>query len=339
MTDFALFRLPDGRAWLGEAPFTSHATAPIGGGAFYINDFDLTDPQPWKVPARLHAITPENHGALLALNGAKHPIVNWAKPATDRFKMAFRRIRREVQAQRLEKMVPVLTEIGALVSGSPMRLIEHILTAPANMWGYASSQGDQGFLGATPELLFRVHGSDLETMALAGTAKPGHQDAFLSDVKEIDEHELVVRYLTERLATLGTVTREPRSLCQTSGLVHFQSSIRVKLTHTADPATLVPFLHPTPAVGCLPRNESALDRLRDYRQQLGVPGFFGAPFGFIENDSTTHLVVAIRGISWQKNQISLPSGCGIVGGSAFDHEWRELRLKREAVLRLLGLQV
>ena len=61
MMEFALFRLPDGRAWLGEGPFTALAAAPAGGGAFYVNDFDLIDPQPWKVPAKLHSITPESH--------------------------------------------------------------------------------------------------------------------------------------------------------------------------------------------------------------------------------------------------------------------------------------
>jgi len=30
-------------------------------------------------------------------------------------------------------------------------------------------------------------------MALAGTAKPGDDDAFLSDVKEIEEHEIVAQ--------------------------------------------------------------------------------------------------------------------------------------------------
>jgi menaquinone-specific isochorismate synthase len=206
------------------------------------------------------------------------------------------------------------------------------------MWGYAHVKESGGFLGATPELLFKTHGKDLETMALAGTAKPGNQDAFLTDVKEIEEHEIVVRYLTEQLQTIGAVTRQPRTLCQTSGLVHFQSRVSVKLSAAADPAQLVPLLHPTPAVGCLPRNDASIARkLREYRQQLKVPGFFGAPFGFTEADGTTHVIVAIRGICWEGDTISLPSGCGIVGGSAFDHEWRELRLKREAVLRLLAL--
>lgn len=340
MTDFALIRLSDGRAWLGEGPFTPLSAAPAAGGAFYINDFDLADPQPWKQPVRLHALTLENHAALLHVNGAQPPVINWAKPATEWFKMAFRRIRREVLSRRIEKMVPVLTEVGSLASGSPLKLIERILAAPSNTWAYAHLRDGAGFLGATPELLFRVRGDELETMALAGTAKPGSSvESFQNDVKEIDEHEIVVRYLTERLSQVGVVTREARELCQTSGLTHFQSRITVKLGQKADAASLVPFLHPTPAVGCLPRDDSTLDRLRDYRRQLKVPSFFGAPFGFIEpGGETTHLVVAIRGMAFEGNQVRLPSGCGIVGGSAFDHEWRELRLKREAVLRLLGLQ-
>jgi menaquinone-specific isochorismate synthase len=338
MMEFALFRLPDGRAWLGEGPFTALATAPAAGGAFYINDFDLKDAAPWKVPARLHEITAGSLAETIHLNGAQKPQIQWAKPATEWFKMAFRRIRREVLAKRLEKMVPVLTEIGTLTAGDPKRLLDSIMRAPDNMWGYAHVQDGEGFLGATPELLFKVKGQQLETMALAGTAKPGNQDAFLTDVKEIEEHEIVVRYLTQQLQSLGTVSRNPRTLCQTSGLVHFQSKLNVQLNAAADPAQLVPLLHPTPAVGCLPRDDEALEKLREYRQQLKVPGFFGAPFGFAEADGTTHIIVAIRGICWQGDQISLPSGCGIVGGSAFDHEWRELRLKREAVLRLLALQ-
>jgi menaquinone-specific isochorismate synthase len=337
MMEFALFRLPDGRAWLGEGPFTALAAAPATGGAFYINDFDLNDPLPWKVPTRLHAISCDDLPKAIHLNGSAKPRIQWAKPATEWFKMAFRRIRREVLSKKIEKMVPVLTENGTLLSGDPRRLLEAVMNAPDNMWGYAHVTESGGFLGATPELLFRVEGQNLETMALAGTAKPGNQDAFLSDVKEIDEHEIVVRYLTSQLQSLGAVSRQPRTLCHASGLVHFQSAIRVQLNHPADPAEMVPLLHPTPAVGCLPRDESALTRLREYRQQLKVPGFFGAPFGFIEASGIAHVVVAIRGVCWNGDQFSLPSGCGIVGGSAFDHEWRELRLKREAVLRLLAL--
>ncbi len=336
MTDFALIRLPDGRAWLGEGPFEASATAPASGSAFYINDFKLSDPAPWKKPARLHEVSTESLASLVGESVGTSPSIVWAKPATEWFKMAFRRIRREVLAKRLEKMVPVLTERGTLVAGGLLPLLNRILQAPANTWAYAFVGEGQGFLGATPELLFTTEVNRVETMALAGTAKPGNQDAFLEDIKEIEEHEIVVRYLADRLASLGTVHRDPRSLCHASGLVHFQTTLQVTLNEKANPDTLVNELHPTPAVGCLPREDYWLQKLHEYRAQLNVPGFFGAPFGFSQ-DGVCHMVVAIRGIAWQGDQVQLPSGCGIVGGSAFDHEWRELRLKREAVMNLLGL--
>lgn len=303
--------------------------------AFYWNDFDLTDPRPWKVPAKLHTIaSSEDLAAFAGADGALR--VLWEKPQTEGFKMAFRRIRREVLAARLQKMVPVMTELGKVKEGSILTLMHRVLNAPDNLWGYARVQNGSGFLGATPELLFQSSDSAVQTMALAGTAKPGAGDSFLTDLKEIEEHEIVARFIIERLSALGTVERAPRGVCETAGLRHFQSQISVKTASPVVPDELVRLLHPTPAVGCLPRSDEWLARLREYRALLGVPGFFGAPFGF-SHEGTQHLVVAIRGLSWNaEGEITLPSGCGIVGGSAFDHEWRELRLKREAVVRLLG---
>jgi menaquinone-specific isochorismate synthase len=123
---------------------------------------------------------------------------------------------------------------------------------------------------------------------------------------------------------------------EAAGLTHFRTRLSVALAAPADLNALVRRLHPTPAVGVLPRDEASLARLMDYRKQLGAPAFFGAPFGLKVGD-TFHCVVAIRGIGWNGREVLLPSGCGIVGGSAFDHEWRELRLKRESVATLLGV--
>ncbi len=339
MTDIAFFRLPGGRAWIGTGPFEALPTLPADGGAFYVNDFDLSDPAPWKRPALLTEVSEQTLAQSAGWNGAQWPKIQWSKPATEWFKMAFRRIRREVLARRLEKMVPVLTESGSIVEGQPVRLIERVMAAPVNTWGYGWVQESSGFLGATPELLFRHQGQTVETMALAGTAKPGSQDAFLHDVKEIEEHEIVVRYLQDRLSELGEVQREPRGLCQAGSLLHFQTRLRVQANEALSVDALVQRLHPTPAVGCLPREESWLARLREYRTQLAVPGFFGAPFGFVEpgQGSACHMVVAIRGVGWRGQEAQLPSGCGIVGGSAFDHEWREVRLKRDAVAEMLGV--
>ena len=330
MMDLALFRPPEGPAWIGYGPFTEATTCPDSASAFYINDFALSDPKPWKIPARLEVA---ETASLPADNGLS---VRWEKPVTEWFKMAFRRIRREVMAGRLEKMVPVLTEQGHVVTGDTSSLLRRVLTLPGSSWGYGRFQGHSGFAGATPELLFSLKGNQIKTMALAGTAKPGADEAFLKDAKEIDEHEIVVRYLLDRLSPLGTAKRAERGICETAGLRHFHSAVEVETSQPVAADDLVNMLHPTPAVGCLPRTEEWLAKLNEYRNRLKVPGFFGAPFGF-SHQGSVQMVVSIRGISWDGTAVVLPSGCGVVGGSAFDHEWRELRLKRESVVRMLGL--
>ena len=120
---------------------------PADGEAFDVNDFDLSDPAPWKRPAKLIPVVADTLAGSAAWNGAP-PHIHWAKPATEWFKMAFRRIRREVLAKRLEKMVPVLTERGTIVTGDPVRLLERVMNAPANTWGYGWVHGNEGFLGA-----------------------------------------------------------------------------------------------------------------------------------------------------------------------------------------------
>lgn len=276
---------------------------------------------------------------MAAVTGAldlPRPRVCWTQPETEWVKMGFRRIRRDVRAGRLGKMVPVATASGQLLEGAWQRLVEPVLAAPEGFWCYGRVQDEAGFLGATPELLFRSDGGEVTTMALAGTAKPGHDVEFLEDLKEIEEHELVVAYLMERLEQLGQVEKSARGTLAAGGLTHFQTHVRLSMDYPADPTSLVPWLHPTPAVGCLPRTEEWLAVLREYRARLRAPGFFGAPFGFIQG-GICHMVVAIRGLGWQGAEGMLPSGCGIVGGSAFDHEWRELQIKRQAVLEMLNL--
>jgi len=332
--DLAYFRLPDGRAWMGEGPF-AEAAEPPPGSAFYQNDFTLSDPKPWKTPSRLIALAGEQALAPY-VEGVEVPQVLWQKPPTDWFEMAFRRIRKDVQARRLRKMVPVLTEEGTLQEGGLESLLLRISQAPQGLWGYARMDDEGGFIGATPELLLQTEGKVLKTMALAGTAKPSVDDDFETDTKEIEEHEIVANFLEETLRPLGQTTRSARHVSEAAGLTHFRTDFQVTLEEQPDLNSLVRQLHPTPAVGCLPRDPEAMKKLMEYRRQLKAPAFFGAPFGLkLEHDF--HAVVGIRGISWEGDSVQLPSGCGIVAASAYDHEWRELRLKREAVAHLLGI--
>lgn len=337
MQDFAFIKLAPGRYLCGIGPFEACAEAPEGGGtAFYRNNFELTEPHPWWIPSK--TFETDDLRVLLPDNGATPlPEIAWSGLGDTDVRGIFEEILAQIEAGRLKKSVPVLTERGILHRGEPAALVKAVNAAPESLWGYGHRQGGTGLIGATPERLFTLEDGVLETMALAGTAPRHEVHDFPNDPKEIREHELVADYIEELLAPFGRVEREPRTLLDLGSMIHFLTRIRVKLL---DPDTnlneLVRVLHPTPALGACPRGEGALRRLFEYRKRLEVPEHFGAPFGLLYQ-GRFDVLVAIRNLSWDGRDVFLPSGVGLVEGSRFDREWRELALKRNSVKSLLGV--
>jgi menaquinone-specific isochorismate synthase len=154
------------------------------------------------------------------------------------------------------------------------------------------------------------------------------------DDKEIREHEYVAQTLVSKLTDLGPLHRHPRTILDLGTIVHFLTFIDVEPDAAQCPEALLKRLHPTPALGPLPRTVETLAKLLEWRDRLHCPPEFGAPFGVAHQDRFD-AVVAIRGIWWQDRQLSLPAGCGIIEASRLVNEWRELRLKRESVKRFL----
>jgi menaquinone-specific isochorismate synthase len=333
--DYAFLKTDSGQMVCGFGPFTGQAMPPESGLAFYRNDFDLSDPLPWKIPSEW-GMSPNLGAVRASLNGAKPPSIRWQTPDQGAFAGVYGDIMREIDSGDMTKSVPVFTERGELESGSIDALIPNLDHLPASLFSYGWREGGNGLIGATPELLVSVHGRHLETMALAGTTSVEQAEAFEADPKEIAEHEFVAEYLVNKLQPLGVVRRERRQLLRLGKIAHFLSSIHVDLLTEPDLNSLIGLMHPTPALGALPRTPSVLNKLRGYRRQLGAPRQFGAPFGAWVNGSF-HAVVAIRHVSWADTQVYLPVGCGVIAASVLEKEWRELALKRSAVKGLLGL--
>jgi menaquinone-specific isochorismate synthase len=139
-----------------------------------------------------------------------------------------------------------------------------------------------------------------------------------------------------KLADMGQLVRHQRTILDLGPIVHFQSLIDVELEESIPVETLLRKLHPTPALGPLPRTKETMDLLLGWRARLGCPTEFGAPFG-LWHENEFRAVVAIRGIWWQGDRVMLPAGCGVIEASRVVNEWRELRLKREAVKTAIGI--
>lgn len=313
---------------VGYGPFTAAEVPPEDGAAFYINDFGLTDSAPWKIPARLAKES-------CAVAGIP-PSISWENIDAAPFSEIFQQANAHIHAGDFEKTVPVVTETGTITAGDTGWFPEASRDTGGELVSYGFRENGCGFAGATPERLFTLTGGSLHTMALAGTARSEDAGVFAVDEKEIREHEYVACTLVSKLTHLGDVIRHPRKILDLGSLVHFLTRIELHPRQTLSAQDLIRLLHPTPALGPLPRTEENLAILIDWRRRLGCPETFGSPFGFWDR-GRMDAIVAIRGIWWNGPAVALPAGCGLIEASRLVNEWRELRLKRDAVKRFFRI--
>jgi len=322
----------DGTVVVGNGPFVSMEEPPAEGVAFYKRDFTIPEERPWQVPETFERLDAaefrKKYGTGIV------PPIQWETPDAMPFSVVFQEIMTCVRQGQIEKTVPVVTEHGRSKEPLSAGIISAMCRQSAPLHSYGWINGNQGFAGATPELLFSLKGQRLETMALAGTARQDDEAVFGVDEKEIREHEYVAQTLVAKLLDLGSLERQERKILRLGSIVHFLTGISVDLESPQDPIRLLRRLHPTPALGPLPRTDQTMAMLSDWRQRLSCPKEFGAPFG-VWDQGDFEAVVAIRGLWWKDNEIALPAGCGLIEASRLVNEWRELRLKREAVKAFL----
>lgn len=200
------------------------------------------------------------------------------------------------------------------------------------------------FFGATPELLARVNGRDLTTMALAGSIRRGETptaDAalaqqLLNSAKDRYEHALVIESMRRRLEPLTDALSIPAApdILRLSNIQHLHTPVNGRLRAAGGVLPLVHALHPTPALGGQPR-DLAMDFIREAEP---VPrGWYAAPIGWIDHRLDGEFGVAIRSAVSQQRRVWLYAGAGIVPDSQPQKEWEETALKFRPVLNALGI--
>jgi menaquinone-specific isochorismate synthase len=191
---------------------------------------------------------------------------------------------------------------------------------------------DNGFVGASPELLVRRTGRDVTARPMAGTG-PRADELSRSD-KDGREHQLVVDAVVAALATscddaraLGTA---PVAL---TDLAHLATTITGRVRDLDTSAVdLALALHPTPAVAGTPR-ETALAAIT--RLEATPRDLYAGPCGWVDATGDGEFIVALRGANIDGNRARLHAGAGIVAGSRPDAEWAETQVKLEPMLRAL----
>jgi menaquinone-specific isochorismate synthase len=333
--DFALVQLDDRSFIAASAPFSKSSEPCKDGLSFYTNDFILSDKKPWRIPREWVRFDSLHE---LELRSKSLTGLQWAEPVFEDFRNVFKAIESELEQGELVKVVPVVSSSSELADNESIAecLIRSVKNVGKSVSLCAFQENGSGFTAMTPERLLKINGRDLRTMALAGTSTASDSEQFLEDSKERYEHNLVVNFLRRTLSVFGDVGESGREILDLGAIIHFLTEFRVSLSENPVINKLISALHPTPAVGVVPRKERFLRRVLDQRLTAEVPDKFGAPFGVKYGDRFESFVL-IRGLFWDKKRAYLPSGCGIVRGSVLEKEWLELSLKRNWVRDVFSL--
>jgi len=199
------------------------------------------------------------------------------------------------------------------------------------------------FYGATPELLASVNGTQIETMALAGSVQHGdtpeeiqtNAQALLDSDKDRYEHQLVIDGILTRLEPITNSIEVAETRIMTlRNIQHMHTAISAKLQSADGIIPVVEALHPTPALGGDPQ-AFAMQLIAEYEP---VPrGWYAAPVGWIDRNLNGQFSVAIRSAVAQDKRVWLYAGAGIVKDSEPQKEWDETALKFAPMLNALGI--
>lgn len=199
--------------------------------------------------------------------------------------------------------------------------------------------GKKTFIGATPEHLVRRSGKLIETEALAGSISATAREAdtaLLKSDKDRREHAYVVEAISASLRPLCSEIQVPDEpeVRRLQSIYHLRTPLRGTLKEDVHILELVERLHPTPAVGGLPR-EKAVDFIKSHER--AERGWYAAPVGWIDAAGNGQFVVALRSGLIAGDKVHLYAGAGIVEGSDPSLEYAETELKLGGMLGALGL--
>ncbi|MGH9123044.1 MAG: isochorismate synthase, partial [Acidimicrobiales bacterium] len=202
-----------------------------------------------------------------------------------------------------------------------------------------------GLVGASPELLVRRQGDLVTCLPLAGTVARSGDTAsdealiagLLASAKQRGEHRFVVETLADQLGPLCSELEVPSTpiVIGLRNVSHLASPIRGRLAGPGPLPTaleLAALLHPTPAVGGVPR-EAALSYL--LTSEKLDRGRYAGPVGWVDAHGDGAFAVAIRCAEVHGNRATLFAGSGVVEGSEPGAELAESQLKLQALLAAL----
>jgi menaquinone-specific isochorismate synthase len=261
------------------------------------------------------------------------------RPAKAEWTDAVERVANRIEDDGLRKVVlATKMEVDLETTIDIPSVLERLRRTYPNCYRFLLQPNGHGsFFGPPPERLVKLTGNTVETEALAGSVPRGetpasdaeHARSLLEDEKLQHEQRLVVDAIRDELDRFGTVEEGAQDVRKLTNIQHLQTPITARLDEQTHVLELVEALHPTPAVGGLPRDQ-ALEVIAE--TETFERGWYAAPVGWFDAAGDGEFAVGIRSGVASDRSATLYAGNGIVADSDPHAEWNEIQPKYRPIL-------
>jgi anthranilate synthase component 1 len=232
------------------------------------------------------------------------------------------------------------------VSASPLEIYRALRATNPSPYMYFLRLGDESIVGASPEMLVRCRGAELEYRPIAGTRPRGANDVedarlgaeLRADAKEVAEHLMLVdlgRNDLGRVAAFGTVeVKELMSVERYSHVQHLVTSLAARLNDSADCFDALAACFPAGTVTGAPkvRAMQIIGALEPDRR-----GLYAGAVLYLDYAGNLDSCIAIRTVRIHGGRAEVQAGAGVVADSVPAREYEETVNKARAMLRAIEM--
>lgn len=220
--------------------------------------------------------------------------------------------------------------------GDPFDVYRLLRMSNPSPYHFFLEQEDAVILGASPEMLARVEGRQLEVRPIAGTRPRGAtppedlalREDLLADAKEGAEHVMLVdlgRNDVGRVSTYGSVQVAAfRTVENYSHVMHLVSSVTGQLQEDVHPVDAFFATFPAGTVSGAPKIR-AMEIIHEL--EPAARGVYSGAIGYFDYRGNTDTCIAIRSTVIQGGIAQVQAGAGIVADSVPEKEFDECRHK------------
>ena len=232
------------------------------------------------------------------------------------------------------------------VSAEPVAIYRALRQSNPSPYMYFLKLDGDSIIGASPEMLVRIRGKQIEYRPIAGTRPRGvteTEDEKLSeemrcDEKEIAEHTMLVdlgRNDVGRVAEFGSVTVDQlMSVERYSKVQHLVSSLSAQLRSDCDRFDALAACFPAGTVTGAPKVK-AMEIIKVLEPE--PRNVYAGSIFYLDYAGNLDSCIAIRTIELRNGQASVQAGAGIVSDSIPEREYAETVAKADGLWRAIEM--